>query len=81
MPTPIKISSKRWKPHVGASMTQTCDGEMAIRCVSTWQILDSNYAIVKVLFKPDANDSVDKSHPETNSLSRIKIRVGRRDGL
>jgi hypothetical protein len=53
MPTPIEISSKRCKLHVGASMTQTCDGEMAIRCVSTWQIIDSNYAIVKVLFKPD----------------------------
>ena len=36
-------------------MTQTCDGEMAARYMSTWQILDSNYAIVKVLFKPDAN--------------------------
>ena len=57
MPTPIEISSKRWKLHVDASMTQICDGEMAVRCVSTWQILDSNYAIVKVLFKPDANRS------------------------
>ena len=35
-------------------MPQTCDGEMVARCVSTWQTLDSNYAIVKVLFKPDA---------------------------
>ena len=38
-------------------MTQTCDGEMVVRCVSTWQILDSNYAIVKVLFKPDVRAS------------------------
>ena len=34
-------------------MTQTYGGEMAVRCESTWQIFDSNYAIVKVLFKPD----------------------------
>ena len=39
MPTPIEISSKRWKLHADASMTKPCDGEMAVRCVSTWQIL------------------------------------------
>jgi hypothetical protein len=37
-------------------MKQTGDGEMVARCVSTWQTLDSNYAVVKVLFKPDAMD-------------------------
>jgi hypothetical protein len=30
---------------------------MAVHCTSTWQIPDSNYAIVKVLFKPDAKES------------------------
>jgi hypothetical protein len=38
-------------------MKQTGDGEMVARCVSTWQTLDSNYAVVKVLFKPDVNET------------------------
>ena len=28
---------------------------MAVHCTSPWQIPDSNYAIVKVMFKPDVN--------------------------
>jgi len=66
MPMPIEISSRQWKPPVVASIKQTCDGEMAVCCVSTWQILDSNYAIVKVLFKPDVN---------TKNKKLVKIRV------